>query len=239
MNTYYLHNGIESSGPYTLDELVQKNICTTTPVWCPGMEDWKTAAEINTLKHLLPPTPPPLSKTVHNFRTGVKSKPQKNYYLGLSRKMFYFLIFLFLLVIITIGLNSYHENRLKEIELVNYETEKQNVIFKQKQIAIEEKKIQMAILKQINEDRAAKQRKIEIIEKLNANKELRATAKTYLNNAIDKLQKAENFHIFRTTEEREKEIFEAEMDYENWKNEIRKIESENDQLKLEYEKLPR
>lgn len=239
MNTYYLHNGIESSGPYTIEELAQKNISNTTPVWCPGMPDWKTAAEIDSLKPLLIPTPPPLSQVVTHERAGVKSKPKTNNYLGLSKRMFYFLAFLFFLVIITICLNLYQENRMKTMELINYETEKHNVIFKQKQVAIEERKIQMAIADQINEAKAAKERKKEIIEKLKSNKELTTTATNYYQNAKDKLEKAEKFHIFRSQDEREKEIYNAQLDCENWKSEITKIENENNQLKLEYEKLPR
>ena len=50
MSTYYIHNGIETSGPYTIEELAQKNIKATTPIWCPGMPDWKIASEINSLK---------------------------------------------------------------------------------------------------------------------------------------------------------------------------------------------
>lgn len=237
MNTYYLHNGIESSGPFTIDELKHKNISASTPVWCPGMSDWKTAAEINSLKSLL--MPPPLNKIVTHTRTGIKSKPQKNQYWGLNKRMFYFLFFLFFLVIITVCLNLYQENRVKTMEQLNFETERQNIIFKQKQREIEERKIQMAIAEQINEEKVAKERKKDIIEKLNSNKELTTTATTYYENAKDKLEKAENFHIFRSQEQREKEIYNAQLDCENWKREIAKIENENNLLKLEYEKLPR
>jgi hypothetical protein len=239
MNTYYLHNGIESSGPYTIEELAEKNITATTPVWCPGMTDWNAAAEIDTLKPLLHPTPPPLNKIVTHKRTGVQTKPVKTNFLGLSKRMFYFLFFLFFLVIITICLNLYHENRIKTMELINYETEKRNIIFKQKRTEIEERKIQMAIIEQINEERAAKERKEEIIAKLKSNKELTLEATSNYEIAKDKLEKAKNFHLFRAQDQRETEIYNAQLDCENWKREITKIENENNQLKLEYEKLPR
>ena len=238
MNTYYIHNGIETSGPYTIEELAQKNIKATTPIWCPGMPDWKIASEINSLKPLLLPNPPALSQVVMNSRTGIKLKPKKNNYLGLTKRMIYFFVFLFMLVIVTICFNLYHENRLKSIELVNYETEKQNIIFKQKQIDLEEKKIQIAIANQINKARAANERKKEIIKKLKSNKELTTTATNYLENAKNKLEKAEKFHVFRSQNQREEEINKAKIDCENWKRKITEIEYDNNLLKLEYEKLP-
>ena len=238
MNTYYIHNGIETSGPYTIEELAQKNIKATTPIWCPGMPDSKIATEINSLKPLLLPNPPALSQVVMNSRTGIKLKPKKNNYLGLTKRMIYFFVFLFMLVIVTICFNLYHENRLKSIELVNYETEKQNIIFKQKQIDLEEKKIQIAIANQINKARAANERKKEIIKKLKSNKELTTTATNYLENAKNKLEKAEKFHVFRSQNQREEEINKAKIHCENWKRKITEIEYDNNLLKLEYEKLP-
>ena len=41
MKKYYLHNGTESAGPFSFDELRASNVTKTTPVWFEGMEKWK------------------------------------------------------------------------------------------------------------------------------------------------------------------------------------------------------
>lgn len=62
MNKYYLHNGSENIGPFTLEELKQNNITRNTPVWYEGMSDWTEAGTIDELKSLFPVVPPPLKK---------------------------------------------------------------------------------------------------------------------------------------------------------------------------------
>ena len=62
MNKYYLHNGSDNIGPFTIDELKQNKITPTTPIWCEGMEDWKDAGSVEELKVLFPVIPPPIKK---------------------------------------------------------------------------------------------------------------------------------------------------------------------------------
>lgn len=64
MKTYYLHDGTESNGPFDLEELKSKNIKITTPVWCAGMLDWKTAGEVEELKSILATVPPPIKSFI-------------------------------------------------------------------------------------------------------------------------------------------------------------------------------
>jgi hypothetical protein len=62
MKKYYLHNGTENIGPLDLDKLKAKAITKNTQVWCDGMEDWKSAGEVDELKSILSVVPPPIAK---------------------------------------------------------------------------------------------------------------------------------------------------------------------------------
>ena len=72
MKKYYLHNGVESSGPFSFEELRLKKISTKTPIWFEGMEKWKYAGELEEMQSLLIVTPPPFQIE------DVKSKPYQS-----------------------------------------------------------------------------------------------------------------------------------------------------------------
>jgi hypothetical protein len=50
---YYINNGNENGGPFTLEELKQQVVVQTTLVWQQGMEDWQYAIDVAELKFLL------------------------------------------------------------------------------------------------------------------------------------------------------------------------------------------
>lgn len=50
---YYIHNGIEQQGPFTIEELKLKNVDLSTPIWFEGLNDWSTVGEIDDLKLIL------------------------------------------------------------------------------------------------------------------------------------------------------------------------------------------
>ena len=61
MTKYYIIINNNQEGPYTLEELGDKKITSTTPVWHKGMDNWTTAGQLEESKELLdqqPPTPP-------------------------------------------------------------------------------------------------------------------------------------------------------------------------------------
>lgn len=62
MNKYYLQNGNENIGPFTIEELKAKGISKSTPVWCEGMSDWTEATNVTELASILNATPPPIKK---------------------------------------------------------------------------------------------------------------------------------------------------------------------------------
>jgi hypothetical protein len=49
---YYINNGNENGGPFTLEELKQQVVVQTTLVWQQGMEDWQYAIDVAELKFL-------------------------------------------------------------------------------------------------------------------------------------------------------------------------------------------
>jgi hypothetical protein len=60
---YYLHDGQEQHGPFTLEELRNQPLFKPdTLVWHEGMDDWTKAKQVEALKEFLKPVPPPISK---------------------------------------------------------------------------------------------------------------------------------------------------------------------------------
>ncbi len=247
MNTYYLHNGIESSGPFTLEELKIKKITPKTPVWCQGMTDWKTAADIEELKNIIfITTPPPLNKntvlatpapTNEVKQITDKKRTKSTRIFGLKKSVFFLVTTIGILVIASLFLNLYQENRRAELELINKQTEKNNVQYRLQQKEIEENKIQLAIQEKIEADRIINEKKERLKNKLFINQESLIVANTNFENAKKKLADAGTFKFFRSPEERDEQIDQAQKEVAYWKAEIEKITTENNQLKLELEKV--
>lgn len=59
MQKYFLNDGSGQQGPFSLEELKDKNLLPTTPIWYDGLEKWTTAGELPELKDILVHMPPP------------------------------------------------------------------------------------------------------------------------------------------------------------------------------------
>ncbi len=71
---YYLHNGKDQTGPFSIEELKEKNITAETHVWFEGASEWVKAGSVPELKEVLsrggantpppftPQAPPPIQK---------------------------------------------------------------------------------------------------------------------------------------------------------------------------------
>ena len=123
MKKYYLHNGIESSGPFDLTELQMKQITATTPVWFSGLADWKTAGEIDELQSILKVIPPPFKAEIPNPETESKPKQKetKTKIMGLSKNNFYLICLLFIVIIGSFALSIFEEKRKEELEEIMYQ----------------------------------------------------------------------------------------------------------------------
>jgi hypothetical protein len=64
MKKYHLHNGSEQEGPFTIEELSEKNINRETEIWFEGLDDWKKAGEVEELNELFKIIPPPIKSKV-------------------------------------------------------------------------------------------------------------------------------------------------------------------------------
>ena len=83
MKKYYLHNGTEQDGPFSIEELTAKNIKKNTEIWYEGLSDWTTAEKIEDLKVLFKLTsPPPIKKKEISKPSPVnKQKTKFEYYI--------------------------------------------------------------------------------------------------------------------------------------------------------------
>ena len=59
MKMYYLYQGDQRQGPYTIDQLKQMQISPSVPAWTEGMTTWTQAQNIPELQAALFSTPPP------------------------------------------------------------------------------------------------------------------------------------------------------------------------------------
>ncbi|MET0637474.1 MAG: DUF4339 domain-containing protein [Chitinophagaceae bacterium] len=61
MNFYFLHDGLNHQGPFTIEQLKAKSLNRDTPVWTEGLGDWSAIREIPELVRELNllPSPPP------------------------------------------------------------------------------------------------------------------------------------------------------------------------------------
>lgn len=67
MNKYYILEQGRKTGPFSLQELKERNIQPTTYIWASGMDDWTEAKEIEELSGLLQEVPPPIPLIPSNF----------------------------------------------------------------------------------------------------------------------------------------------------------------------------
>ncbi|MEQ1676737.1 MAG: DUF4339 domain-containing protein [Chitinophagaceae bacterium] len=59
MKKYFLNDGTGQQGPFSIEELKEKGIAASTPIWYDGLEKWTTAGELPELDSILVHTPPP------------------------------------------------------------------------------------------------------------------------------------------------------------------------------------
>lgn len=237
MKKYYLHNGVESSGPFDLAELQMKLITASTPVWFSGMPDWKTAGEIDELQTILKVIPPPLKSIPPTPKREEKNEERNPKIMGLNKNTFY-IVFIFLLLIIgSFVLSILEENRKNDFEEKNNKTERENRQFQLQEKEIQEQKQRISEQEKLEEERLTTERKAAINSKLSENQIKQIEYQTRLEDAKNKLAKANEFQFFRTPEDKNREINAIQSDITYYNNEIQLLENERNQLALELEKM--
>jgi hypothetical protein len=63
MKKYFINDGTQQQGPFSLEELIAMKITPNTPVWHEGMDQWKTAGQLEELNVLFSQQPPAFMST--------------------------------------------------------------------------------------------------------------------------------------------------------------------------------
>lgn len=238
MKKYFLHNSIESSGPFDLEELKAKNITRATPVWHEGLENWKTAGEIPALETIFTVVPPPIKPEPTIYpKTKLEKKRESRKILGLSKTTFYVVFGILLLLVFTTVFNLFQENRSDELEIKNHKTEVGNYQYEQQQKEIEDQKIQLVIQQKIEAERIAAEKKKNFNNRLIEIQSLIETNSNNLEEAKNKLEDTKGFKLLRTATEKNDQISLIQNNIDSYKNEIDKLNKEANVLKLELEKI--
>lgn len=236
MKKYFLHNGSESSGPFTLEELKAKRISKTTPVWFEGMEHWKIAGEIPELTSVFVVSPPPF-KTATTPLPNVKKMPEDRKILGMSKNSFFIIASILVLGIVTVVFNTLQDNRNRELEIKNHKTEVENYQYELQQKEIEQQKIILAEQQKKEEERLMQEKKETANKRLLEIKNLLLISQDNIKNTEEKLNDASSFKLLRTALEKKEQIDLLHRNIDSIKNEMENLKKESNQLKLELEKI--
>ena len=200
MKKYFLHNGTESSGPFSFDELRALKITKITPVWFEGMEKWKYAGDIEELYELVAITPPPF-KVEEIIAPQPPKKVSNAAFLGLSKNSFIAVIII-ILVASTFAINIFQNNRSEELEAKNKKTELENKQFLLQQKEIEEQKRLLDEQEKAEAERTSREKKQTITDRISAIENEMAVTKDDLDTTKEKLAKANDFEVLRTSAEK-------------------------------------
>lgn len=72
MKKYYVILSNQQSGPFTIDELQERNIDSSTPIWHEGLTEWTTASNLQELSSIISVSPPPFK--TKNKKTLINNK---------------------------------------------------------------------------------------------------------------------------------------------------------------------
>jgi preprotein translocase subunit SecG len=146
MRTYYINNGNENGGPFTIEELRSQKISTATLVWYSGMDEWKYAAKIEELKPFFKAEPPPLKQTE---RPIPKIEKSPSTLFGLKKSHLVLATVFVVIMIFVLVLNVIQYNKRSVLDERNKQTELGNEKVKLEQKVATEQRIQEEIQKKI------------------------------------------------------------------------------------------
>ncbi len=238
MKKYYLHIGTENSGPFDIEELKEKKLTKTSPVWFEGMQQWKTAGEIPELNQLFIPNPPPFSPfSTPEPEIKVEKESKEITILGMSKNNLLIVVAAIIILIGITVLKVSEENRSRELKLKNHKTEIENYKLEQKQKQLEEDKIQAVIQEKINSERSSRDLKLNANNRLVNIKQQIANYKILLSETENKLKSTSGFKLFRSGSEKKKQTELLEKNIKSIKTNIILLTQQSDQLYLELEKI--
>lgn len=124
---YYLHDGEQQTGPFSLDELAQTPLTSTAMIWYKGLNDWQEAATIAELQpiinHTLPPVsieeevaPPPFKGAKERSKTAEVATPPHSPH-PFRSGFFKFIVVVALLIISGTAIRTVQQYRMDRITM--------------------------------------------------------------------------------------------------------------------------
>lgn len=210
MKQYYIFINNVRKGPLTFEELKLEDTTNDTLVWYEGIPEWKKASEIDELKGLFKATPPPINPVsqiplppIIKKKSLPEDDSEPSMIFGLNKKLFY--VISIIITIGTVGLYNYQASENERIELIN------SRIDEQEQIETQRRK------------EAIDKRLFKIRDLLVQNNQALEDSKRHLNDVT-------GFKLLRTSSERNEQITEAQNNIDYYKEEIKKLETEFEQI---------
>tara|TARA_R110002126_G_scaffold162125_1_gene310097 strand:+ start:185 stop:892 length:708 start_codon:yes stop_codon:yes gene_type:complete len=234
MRTYYINNGNENGGPFTIEELKLQDISTATLIWYNGMDEWKYAREIEELQFLFNTTPPPIKPT-QQAKTSEQQK--QTTVLGLKKSHFLLLALLVVGLLFITVLNVIQNNKKAEIDERNRTTELNNERAKLERKESSEQLIQDEIAARIASENNKVFKKDSINNRLNEVKILLIDKKRQLEAADADLINKQQFKILRSEEDKTNQITASQNTIRALRKEINDLESELNLLYLKLETI--
>ena len=234
MKTYYINNGNENGGPFTIEELKSQHISTATLVWFNGMDEWKYAADIEELQPLISTLPPPVKQSQKPEST-IITEPKT--ILGLKTSHFILTIIFLAIMIFILILNLIQANKKSLLDERNRQTELGNEKVKLDQKVDSEQRIQEEIQKKITTANNNTFKKDSITNRIAELKIVIRDKKSQLDTAESDLIAAQKFKILRSEENKNEQISSFQNTIMDLKREINKLESELNRLYLQLETI--
>lgn len=239
MKSYYIYNGTESTGPFNMTELKSKALLKSTQVWCEGMTDWKQAGDIPELQSLFIAIPPPFKiipiAEVNDLE--IEEEEVDSKILGVNKTLFYMLTALIVMTIGTLVFTMLKNERTAEIDQKNSITEKDNLQFQLQEKQIEEQKRQMIEREKVELERILKEKKIRLNTEVVVLQEKLFLNISALDQAKDRLKKAQEFQLLRSASDKDQELGLIESEIESINKVIVQTKKEMDHIYLELEKI--
>ncbi|MDG2433269.1 GYF domain-containing protein [Flavobacterium sp.] len=232
MKTYFINNGNENGGPFTIEELKLQDISRATLVWYNGMDEWKYAGEMAELQFLFQVVPPPI-KPVQESSSPIITEARS--ILGLKKSHFVLVVAFVAIMLFIVVLTIIQNNRRSIIEERNRQTELANEKVQVEQKADIEQRIQDEIQNKIAAENNKTFKKDSINNRLVEVKALLIEKKRELTAADVDLSATKKFKILRSEEAKSDQISAAQNAILVLKKEIDDLESELNRLYLQLE----
>jgi preprotein translocase subunit SecG len=234
MKTYFINNGTENGGPFTIEELKLQAISKATLVWYSGMDEWKYADQIAELQFLF--TTPPQAINQAQPHNSAKKKSRKTI-LGLQKSHFFLSVIFVVIMIFILVINIIQYNKKSLLDEKNKKTEFANEKIKLEQKVSTEQRIQEEIQKKIATENSNNFKKDSITNRIAEVKVLLSNKKNLLVTAENDLISTLKFKLLRSEEDKTEQLDLDQNAITILKKEIDNLDTELNRLYLQLETI--